>query len=372
MILRNALVFNDAHVFRRGDLHMEGGHIVPLAEGPVLDCDGLYAIPGLIDMHLHGANGHDLCDATPRTLAGISEYLIRFGVTAFQPATMTLDEESLAGICAVCARHENTPDASELLGVYLEGLFIAHARRGAQNGAYIRPPDLALFRRLQKASGGRIRVVTIAPEAVGAMDFIDAVRGDVLISLAHTEADYATALSALERGASQVTHLFNAMPPFSHRAPGVVGAAFDAGCRVEIIADGNFVDPCMIRAMFRMFGEDRVILISDGMRATGLPEGRYELGGQHYTVRGDIARMEDGALAGPVITLLECFQRVVRRMGVPLEHAVQSVTVNPARQLGIDDRYGSLSAGHFADVVLLGPDLSLRHVFKRGRQIPLS
>ena len=201
------------------------------------------------------------------------------------------------------------------------------------------------------------------------MEFIEAVEGDVTVSLAHTTADYDTAMEAFRLGARQVTHLFNAMPPFSHRAPGVVGAALDTPlCNVELICDGVHIHPSVVRAVFKMFGAKRVILISDTMRAAGMPDGAYTLGGQDVTVKGKYATLSDGTLAGSVTDLMNCMKTAVS-FGIPLEDAVRAAAVNPAKAIGIFSRAGSLEPGKRANVVILDENLDVKDVFFRGKLV---
>ena len=225
-------------------------------------------------------------------------------------------------------------------------------------------------RKLQEESGGLIRLVDIAPETEGAMEFIDQVKDETVISIAHTTADYDTASEALARGASHVTHLYNAMPPLNHRDPGVIGAARDAeNCHVELICDGIHIHPAVVRATFEMFGAERVILISDSMRATGLTDGEYTLGGQDVYVKGAKATLADGTIAGSATNLMGCLRRAVLDMEIPLETAVGCATANPAREIGIYDRCGSITPGKDADLVLLDKDLQVKAVYINGRKL---
>ena len=243
------------------------------------------------------------------------------------------------------------------------------AKKGAQNGNWIQRPDVALLRRLEEVSGGLVKLVSIAPEVEGAMDFIREVSGEVRISIAHTTADYDTAMAAFAAGASHVTHLFNAMPAFTHRAPGVVGAAFDTpDCRVELICDGIHIHPSVVRSVFKLFGADRVVLVSDTMRAAGMADGDYSLGGQPVIKKGKYATLADGTLAGSVTDLMDCMRTAVS-FGIPLADAVRAAAVNPARAIGIYSRCGSLECGKWANVVLLNKDLSIRNVIFKGEVI---
>lgn len=372
MIIQNAYVYTEGNGFRKKDIYIRRDRFCKereIDDASVINAEGCYAIPGLIDMHLHGCVGWDFCAGTWEALDGIAAYEASIGVTATVNATMTLDEKQLQGILKTADQYMEKQTMltgrARLLGVYLEGPFVSASRSGAQDPAYVRKPDQALFNALQKDQ--MIKVVAIAPETEGAIEFCERNRDKVILSLAHTDADYETAMRAFEAGASQVTHLYNAMTPFGHRQPGVVGAAMDAGAWTELICDGIHVHPAAVRAAFRLMGEDRIIFISDSMMAAGLSDGDYSLGSQAVTVRGKEARLKDGTLAGSAMNLMECVQTAVQKMGIPLETAVRCAAVNPARRLGIYQERGSIQPGKVADVVLLNrEDLSLQKVIMRG------
>ena len=386
MIIGNGRIFREDGSFEQGNLYVQDGRIVSREDyrGPEgqqdLDASGLYVIPGLTDIHFHGCMGHDFCDGTREALEQIAEYQLANGVTAICPASMTFPEEKLAGIFRNAAAFKAGQEESrktegrtlsggaDLVGINMEGPFIAMAKKGAQNGAYIQRPDADKFFRLQEAAGGLVRLVDIAPEVDGGLECIGQIAGQVRVSLAHTTADYDTAKEAFAKGACHVTHLYNAMPPFSHRAPGVVGAACDTeGVMAELICDGVHIHPASVRTTFRMFGDERIILISDSMMACGLEDGQYTLGGQDVTVRGNVATLtREGNIAGSVTNLMECLRTAVKVMGIPLASAVKCAAVNPAKAIGIYDRRGSLAPGKQADVVLLDEDLKIRGIVKDG------
>lgn len=258
------------------------------------------------------------------------------------------------------------------MGLHLEGPFLCKAKKGAQNEAFLHDPDPVMLHRLQEAAEGLVKLVTLAPEQPGSLEFIRGALADgVTVSLGHTTADYDTALAAYQAGARQATHLFNAMPPFTHRAPGVVGAAFDSpAVNVELISDGVHIHPSVVRAVFQLFGRDRVILISDSLRATGMPDGRYPFGGQEIEVHGNRATMagDPNTLAGSVSDLMACMKTAVS-FGIPLADAVTAAAVNPARVLGIDDRLGTLDAGKEANVVVLDQHLDVKAVLFHGKVV---
>lgn len=394
MIIKNVKVYTEEKNFAEGEILIRDGKIeqvkikddVALKTGEmtekqtdfsaeeVLDGQGAYAIPGLIDLHFHGCKGYDFCDGTKEAIAEIAKYEASIGVTAISPATMTLPVEELERILATAAEYkknaaETNPMGADLIGVNMEGPFISKVKKGAQDAANIIPADAEICQRFLDASEGLVKFVGIAPEDnENAVEFIQEMKDKVHISLAHTNADYDHANAAFEAGADHAVHLFNAMPAFTHREPGVVGAVADQKyVNAEIICDGVHIHPAMVRSAFKMLGAERMILISDSMRATGMPDGRYLLGGLEVDVVGNRATLvSDGALAGSCTNLLDCMRTAVKEMNLPLETAVASATMNPAKALGVYEMYGSLSVGKKGNVVLLDENLELKAVVKDG------
>ena len=372
--------------FTREDVHVRDGLVVEIGtpaagvhggDGEALDADayvnvvldasGCYVVPGFIDLHFHGCMGHDFCEGTQEAIHALAAWEASQGVTAICPATMTFPESVLGPVMDAARAFEPGERESELLGINMEGPFISPDKVGAQNPAYVVDPDIDLLKRLQERSGGKVKLVDIAPERPGALAFIDELAEDVRISLAHTCADYDMAAAAFAHGARHVTHTCNAMPGLGHRVPGPIAAAFDCpDATIELICDGVHVHPAMVRVLFGLFGAERIILISDTMEAAGLADGEYELGGQAVTVRGNRATLHDGTIAGGVTNVAECLRIAVRDMGIPLEDAVRAASENPARSLGVFDQRGSLDVGKVADVVILDENLSVRHVLVRG------
>ena len=373
MIIRNAAIYGSDHQFRKGTLYVHGERLGDAPAGEVdesVDAEGLYALPGLVDLHFHGAVGHDLCDADLAGLAAIAEFEAEHGVTAICPATMTFPEEILTGVLRTAAAY-HADTGSDLVGINMEGPFLNPAKAGAQDPQYVIPADAEMFGRLQKAAGGLVRLVDVAPEIPGNLEFIRRVSPSVRVSLAHMDADYDTALEAFAAGAKQLTHTFNAMPQMAHRMPGPVAAGAECGADAELIADGIHVHPAMVRLLFRLYGVEHVILISDSMRACGLPDGEYTLGGQAVTVRGKRAVLTEhpDTIAGSVTCLYDCMKEAVIGMGVPLENAVRAASENPARALGLFPDYGSLAAGAYANIILADRELNIRAVYHRGKRI---
>lgn len=383
MIIDNVYVFTPDKAFVKGGIILDGDKIrqvyeekdAPQLNGDVLDGKGCYAIPGLIDLHFHGCKGDDFCDGDKAAIGRIAEYEASVGVTAIAPATMTLPVEELEQILHTAAEYKKeTKDCrkADFLGINMEGPFISPAKKGAQDARNILPCNVEICDRFLKASEGLVKFIGIAPEeSEHAAEFIREVHERVNVSLAHTNADYDTAMEACRAGANHAVHLYNAMPAFTHRAPGVVGAVFDnKDVMAEIICDGIHIHPSVVRATFQMMGADRMILISDSMRATGMPDGRYTLGGLDVKVVGRLATLvSDGAIAGSATNLMDCMRTVVKKMELPLETAVACATINPARSLGVEEQYGSLETGKKAHVVLLDQDLELKAVIKDGVKI---
>ena len=365
MIIKNGEVFQEDGSFRLQDLYVENHRIVAsedeVTDKTIVDAAGLRVLPGLVDIHSHGAAGEDFSDGNPEGLKKILQYEKRCGITSYCPTSMTFPKERLRQIFA-SIKGAQTEDGATVVGINMEGPFLDPAKKGAHVEKWIAAPDVAFVRELNQDADGLVRLVTLAPNMDGAEEFIKEMHEEVCISLGHTAADYDCASRAMKLGAHHVTHLYNAMQPFGHRAPGLIGAAMDdPECMVELICDGYHIHPSAIRAAFRMFGPERVILISDSMRATGMENGTYELGGQEVTVKDRKAVLKDGTLAGSATNLYGCMCKAVE-FGIPLEQAIMAATANPARSIGIFDRVGSIRIGKQADLLLVSENLELKRV----------
>lgn len=378
MIIKNGQVFTKEGGFENGTLVLKEGKISrvmdadccaleDMTEEIVMDADSFYVIPGFVDIHFHGCMGYDFCDGTKEAFDAITAYQLKNGVTSISPATMTLAREELARIFTQAGKYENR-EGSAIRGITMEGPFVSQAKKGAQNGAYIHKPDEEFYEEMQRLSGNLIRQVAVAPEEDDDFSFIKKISPKTVISVAHTTADYDTADKAFAYGANHVTHLFNGMQPFAHRNPGVVGAAFDhKDVFVEMICDGIHIHPSMVRAMFSLFGPERICMISDSMMAAGMPNGDYTLGGQAVKVLDKKATLADGTIAGSASNLYDCFKKAVLEMGIPLESAVMACTLTPAKSLGFDKECGSIEEGKIADLVILDKELNIKYVIKEGK-----
>lgn len=379
MIIKNGKIFDESGQFKNGFIVVEEGKIKEVGyeekcekicqNEEIIDADDFYVIPGFVDIHFHGCVGYDFCDGSKEAFDAITKYQAKNGVTSISPATMTLSREELVRIFTEAGKYQNQT-GSTIRGITMEGPFVSQAKKGAQNGEFIHKPDVDFYREMQSLCGNLIKQVAVAPEEDEDFAFIKEISRETVISIAHTMADYDTAKMAFECGATHVTHLFNAMLPFVHRDPAVVGAAFDQNnVFVELICDGIHIHPSMVRSMFQLFGPERICMISDSMMATGMPDGEYSLGGQAVNVVGKKATLTDGTIAGSASNLYDCFKTAVLGMGIPLESAVMASTITPAKSLGFDKECGSICEGKVADFVLLDSDLNIKYVIKDGKLI---
>ena len=373
MLFKNALLFR-GKAFVPGSFRVEDGVFAEILDtvpdGDGIDLQGAPVIPGLVDIHTHGNSGADFSDGDYEGLRRMAAYSARNGVTSFAPTSMTLPYETLARAFATGRRlaDERPAGCARIMGIHMEGPFFSEKKKGAQNAAYLRLPDVAAFRKLYEDCGGLIRIADVAAELEGAEDFARAASASCTVSVAHTDADYEAACRVFDAGARHVTHLFNAMPPLHHRKPGVIGAAAEReGVVAELIGDGLHIHPSVIRLAFRLFPE-RLCIISDSLRCCGMPDGEYELGGQAIWLKGRLATLADGTIAGSASNLYDCLLTVID-CGVPREQAIRAATILPARELGCADRIGSIEAGKFADFVVCTPELERRAVYLRGERV---
>ena len=335
---------------------------------------GKTIVPGFVDVHIHGAGGHDVMEATPEALEVIAATLAPHGTTSFVATTVTASSmetsDSVNGIAQFIlnsGQDKARELSAEILGIHFEGPFISNARRGVHPAEWILAPSTELLAQLLKYARGTAQIITLAPELPGAMELIALAReAGLVVSMGHTDANYEQALAAIDAGACHAAHVFNAMRPFSHRGTGVIGAIMTSSkVSAELIADGVHVDQAAMRMLVDMKTPERVILVSDGTSATGMPDGKYQLGKLEVKVTGGVCRNKEGKLAGSTLTLDRALRNIVA-MGVPLASAVRMMTVNPARQIGLGARKGVLAIGADADLVFLNDHLEVTDVMTRG------
>ena len=379
MFYKNARIFTSDFQFVNGAFEVtedgKFGQILP-SEVPAdaVDLQGATVIPGLIDVHNHGNSGADFSDGDYDGLVKMAKYLLDSGVTSFAPASMTLPYDVLQKAFATARKlaDEQPEGCSRLMGIQMEGPYFSEKKKGAQNGAYLKIPDFDGFKALYEGCGGLVRIVDIAPELPGAVDFVKKAKSLCTVSVAHTDSDYDHARDAFAAGATHLTHLFNAMPGIHHRNPGVIPAAAEnENVRAELICDGLHVHPASVRLAFAMFGGDRMILVSDALRCCGMPDGEYELGGQQVFLSGGIAKLADGTIAGSATNLYDCMRKAIS-FGIPEEDAVRAATYNPACALDVQDKVGSIATGLYADFLVCSEDYSSRKVFLGGKPLTFS
>ena len=363
-------VITDQGLIERGWVETDGAVIVGCGDGdapgaPDFDLDGRLLVPGFIDQHCHGGGGHSFMTTDPGEAASVAEFHLRHGTTSLMASLVSGSNEALKGQIAAISP---LVDSGTLLAIHLEGPWINTHRCGAQDPRQLRPPDPAEVAELLDLAGGRIRMITIAPELPGAIPAIQQiVSAEVIAAIGHTDADFETAMAGIDAGATVATHLSNAMRPLHHREPGALGALLeDPRVFIELIADGVHLHPATIRLFRNHAGNDRSVLITDAMGAAGSPDGRYLLGDLEVEVAGGVARLvEGGAIAGSTLTLDAALRFVVSEVGLGIEDAIGMLTANPARALGLPDR-GVISPGKRADLVVLDSELEVEAVMVAG------
>jgi N-acetylglucosamine-6-phosphate deacetylase len=337
-----------------------------------IQASGKIAVPGFIDVHIHGAGGHDVMEGTEEALSTVARTLAAHGTTSFVATTVTASPEAICAAAEGIARYitlqQQTEDnRAQVLGVHFEGPFISPVRRGVHPTEWITLPSAALLQRFTEAAGGYAQILTIAPELLGAMPCIDAARkAGLVVAMGHTDATYEQARAAIAHGARHAVHVYNAMRPFTHRDSGVIGAVLTSpDVTAELIADGVHVDETAMRILLQAKGAAGVILISDGISATGMPDGKYILGTFEVTVAGGVCRNAEGKLAGSTLTLDRALRNIVN-LGIPLPDALRMLTLDPATLLGIEFKKGSLRTGADADILLLDESLNVIQTWTRG------
>ena len=396
MLVKNAKIYTDGKFFpgvmeydekvkmirpdEAGTKHsdeLSSGKVI--FDGETVDAGGCYVIPGLIDIHTHGGRDADAGDGSQDALETLSRYYASEGVTSWCPTTGTLHEEPLVKAVKAASRFIRPVNGAKLAGFNLEGPFLSPGRAGAQDPMALHLPDVSYFNRINESSGGIVRLVSVAPELDGAMEFIKEVSKTATVSLGHTNADYDVCVKAFENGASHITHSFNCMQGIHHRDPGTIPAALECGATAELITDGLHIHPAIVRMTVNLFGNS-LCFITDSLRCAGMPDGNYTLGNLNVTKIGGRAVLTETlpkvgtvsnkapTLAGSAIHLMEGIRRAVS-FGVSLEQAVHAATIVPARVIGCSREIGSLVKGKAADFVILDRNLQVKAVYINGKRI---
>lgn len=384
LLLKNGKLALENEMISEGYVYIEGEKIKsfgPISEMPSFD-KNIETIelspediisPGFIDIHIHGAGGADTMDGTTEALSTMATTLPAEGTTSFLATTITQEKDAIEQALKNAAHyydHHNNVGKAEVLGIHLEGPFLNVKRAGAQPKNQIIPPDIDLFKKWQTESKNLIKLVTLAPEEENALELIRYLRqNDIVASIGHSDASYLEVQEAVNAGATHVTHLYNGMREMHHREPGVVGAAllFEE-LIVEIIADGIHVRPEMIKLALQSKGTDGMVLVTDSMRAKCLKNGQYDLGGHDVTVKDGMALLDDGTLAGSILKMKDSVQNIMNFTHISLLEAIRLAAVNPAKQLNIFDRKGSINVGKDADIIILNEQLEVVITICRGVQ----
>ena len=375
MFYKNARIFCSDFQFHTGAFEVVDGRfgtILPDAvPADAIDLKGATVIPGLVEVHSHGAAGADFSDGDYEGLKKMARFYASCGVTSFAPASMTLPYDVLekAFATAVQLREEAPAGHARLMGIQMEGPYFSYKKRGAQNADYLKEPDFEGFKALYEGCQGLVRIVDVAPELPGATEFVEKASKLCTVSIAHTDSDYDHAKAAVDAGVTHLTHLYNAMPSIHHRNPGVIPAAVEnEKVQAELICDGFHIHPASVRLAFTMF-KNRMVLVSDSGRCAGQPEGtQFQLGGQDAWLRGGVAKLADGTIACSASNLWSCLQNVIS-WNVPEAEAVRAATYNPAKAIGADKEIGSIETGKHADFVVCTADYTEKRVFLGGVEI---
>ena len=375
MFYKNARIFCPDFRFRTGAFEVKDGvfgAVLP-EEVPVdaIDLQGATVIPGLVEVHSHGNSGADFSDGDYEGLKKMAAYFASCGVTSFAPASMTLPYDILEKAFATAKQlvEEDAEGLSVLRGIQMEGPYFSYKKRGAQNPDYLKDPDFDGFKALYDSCGGLIRIVDVASELPGAVEFAEKASKLCTVSIAHTDSDYDHAKAVYDAGATHLTHLYNAMPPIHHRNPGVIPAAAEnPKVQAEIICDGYHIHPASVRLAFSIF-KNRIVLVSDSGRCAGMEEGsKFELGGQDAWLRGGVARLADGTIACSASNLWTCLHNAIS-WNVPEEEAVRAATYNPALSIGAEKIVGTIESGKRADFIVCDNTYTHKRVFLKGKEI---
>jgi N-acetylglucosamine-6-phosphate deacetylase len=383
-VVRNGTLITPFRIIKNGTVVFEDGKIT--AVGPrdeietstgarMIDASQKVVTPGFTDIHIHGGKGRSVMDTSAEAVNELAKFEASHGTTAFLPTTISASQENLVDAAkAVTMAMGKGTEGAEILGLHLEGPYINAKKRGGQDPDFIRPPSLDELREILKASDQKVRVVTLAPEVDGAEKLVEELRNrGIVISVGHSNATYSEALNAIKHGITHAAHVFNGMRSFHHREPGVMGAVLlHYKVTAELISDGVHVHPAAMKLLTKVKGSKRVVLVTDAIRAAGMPDGEYRLGKQDVIVKNGICRLVSDELAGSTLTMDRAVRNMVELVGASLQEAVMMATINPAKVLGVENRKGSIASGKDADLVILDEELNVCSTVVKGEVLPKS
>ncbi|MDK9865880.1 MULTISPECIES: N-acetylglucosamine-6-phosphate deacetylase [Staphylococcus] len=375
-VIENGRIYTEAELIERGYIIVNDDKITDIGKGDyegaltTYDAQGQHVLPGFIDIHMHGGYGEDAMDASYEGLKHLAESLLSEGTTSFLATTMTQSDENITKALENIIEYQKQQDvlkAADIVGIHLEGPFISEHKVGAQNPAYVQRPSIEKVQQFQKTANNQIKVITFAPEVEGAHETLEALHNQIRFSIGHTVATFDETNEAVARGAKHVTHLYNAGTPFEHREPGVFGAAWtNDSLSTELIVDGIHSHPTAIQIAYKQKGNTRFFLITDAMRAKGMPDGEYDLGGQNVIVKGSEARLASGALAGSILKMNEGLKNLIQYTGDSLDNLWRVTSLNQAIALNIEAQKGSLKVGKDADIVIVDDEITVQTTIKAG------
>ncbi|MGW7975233.1 N-acetylglucosamine-6-phosphate deacetylase [Staphylococcus xylosus] len=376
-VIANGRIYTENETIEQGHILIEDGKIVQIAEGEyqggltTIDVKGQHVLPGFIDIHMHGGYGEDAMDASFEGLKHLSESLLSEGTTSFLATTMTQSDENIIKALKNIVNYQEQQDSlnsASIVGIHLEGPFISEYKVGAQNPAYVQRPSVEKVQQFQEIANNQIKVMTFAPEVEGADETLSTLHDQINFSIGHTVATFDEVNEAVAHGAKHVTHLYNAGTAFEHRNPGLSGAAWvNDGLSTESIVDGIHSHPASVKVAYKQKGNKRFFLITDAMRAKGMPDGEYDLGGQNVVVKGSEARLASGALAGSILKMNEGLKNLIEFTGASLDDLWRVTSLNQAIALKIEGDKGSIAVGKDADIVVVDNDIQVLTTIKSGK-----